>query len=124
MAAWRRRPSSPGKAVADTCGSNVEQFRLYKPIRDFVERHLDELQQHPEQDFYNRKPGNVYDEERDRWSVYMGIRFFDIMITQALYQGIEWHMWLYYFPPFVERMVRNYQSTGQRMVRPPMPSSH
>ena len=88
----------------------AQQFRLYKPVGDFVERHLDELQRHPEQDFYNRMPGQFDDEERNRWPVYAAVRFFDIMITQALYQGIEWHMWLYYFPPFVERMLRNYQS--------------
>ncbi len=40
---------------------------------------------------------------------FAGVRFFDIMIREALFKGVEWHMWLYYMPPVVERICRNYE---------------
>ncbi len=34
--------------------------------------------------------------------------FFDVMVTTAAHQGVRWHMWLYYFPYFVERLEEIY----------------
>lgn len=83
---------------------------VWKPLGDFVELHLDELGRHPEEDPYNRAmDGFERDEELWRSPEYAVTRFFDIMVTQALHQGVEYHMWLYYFPHIVERMVRNYR---------------
>jgi hypothetical protein len=31
------------------------------------------------------------------------------MVREALFQGMEWHMWLYYMPPIVKRIARNYR---------------
>jgi hypothetical protein len=31
------------------------------------------------------------------------------MVEEALHQNIEWHMWLYYMPPIVEKIARNYR---------------
>jgi hypothetical protein len=42
---------------------------------------------------------------------FVAIRFFDIMVAAAACQGIEWHMWLYYFPPILEELVKNYDAT-------------
>lgn len=39
------------------------------------------------------------------------------MITSALYQNVQWHMWLYYFPHFVERIVRNLDP-NEKLVDP------
>lgn len=39
----------------------------------------------------------------------LAISFFDIMVTRALLQGVEWHMDLYYFPQFVKSIIRNYK---------------
>jgi hypothetical protein len=38
------------------------------------------------------------------------------MVSAALWQGVEWHMWLYYYPAFAEAIVRNYQLNSDRLV--------
>jgi hypothetical protein len=87
----------------------ASEFRVYKPIGDFAESHLDALGRHPDDDPYNNPMGAVDQEEVWRWPLYAVMHFFDVMVTQALYQGLEWHMWLFYFPPIVQRIVRNYR---------------
>lgn len=34
------------------------------------------------------------------------------MILEALFQGLEWHMWLYYLRSMVDAMVKNYKPRG------------
>ena len=34
------------------------------------------------------------------------------MVAAAACQGIQWHMWLYYFPPIPEELVKDYDATG------------
>jgi hypothetical protein len=87
----------------------AHDYRVYKPLGDFAEWHLDRLARRPDEDPYNNAMGPFDQEEALRWPMYAVIRFFDIMVTQALYQGVQWHMWLYYFPPIVQRIVRNYR---------------
>ena len=86
----------------------AEELSAWRPVGEsFIER-LDELAFDPEVDPYNRPMGSF--DERDKWNdqLFASIRFFDIMVSKALLQDREWHMWLYYFPHFVERMVRNF----------------
>jgi len=85
-------------------------MNIYKPVGDYALRELDQLARNPEIDPYNQVPEDDFD-SRGRWQspVFATIRFFDIMVVEALFQGIEWHMWLYYIPHMVERMVRNYK---------------
>ena len=49
--------------------------------------------------------------DEGKWdsSLFVGIRFFDIMVRAALSQGVEWHMWLYYYSHITERIIRNYK---------------
>jgi hypothetical protein len=89
--------------------NTAKQFGVYKPIGDFVKAHLDALARDPSADPYLQSYEHFEEQGLWRLSVYVGIRFFDIMVNEALWQGIEWHMWLYYVPRFVERMARNYQ---------------
>lgn len=87
----------------------AEENGAYKPIGDYVLMFLDELRQDPTTDPYNRSVG--YFQETDQWRspLYAAIRFFDIMVEEALHQNIEWHMWLYYMPSVVNKMARNYR---------------
>ncbi|MEI9977677.1 MAG: hypothetical protein WDN23_01525 [Edaphobacter sp.] len=87
----------------------AKENSAYKPVGDYVLMLLDELGQSPDSDPYNRDLG--YFREHDEWKspIYAAIRFFDIMVEEALHQNIEWHMWLYYMPPIVEKMARNYR---------------
>ena len=87
----------------------AEDNRVYKPVGDFILSHLNELARDPESDPYNQACGDF--ETIGAWHspIFVGVRFFDIMVNEALFQGIFWHMWLYYMPPIVERIVRNYR---------------
>ena len=49
--------------------------------------------------------------------MFAGLCFFDIMVTSALLQGIQWHMWLYYLPSIIERVIKNY-SPNDPLVDP------
>ena len=82
---------------------------IYKPIGDFAVAYLDELARDHGADPYNRAMGDF--EKVGAWQspIFTSIRFFDIMVKEALFQGIEWHMWLYYMPLLVEGMARNYR---------------
>lgn len=85
----------------------AEKYGVYKPTGEFVVAHLDHLYSRSLPDPYNEPMGDFHEEGRWDSELLVGIRFFDIMITSALYQNIQWHMWLYYFPHFVERIIRN-----------------
>ena len=43
-----------------------------------------------------------FDKECWKNPIWAGIFFFDLMVTAAAYQGVRWHMWLYYFPLIVQ----------------------
>ena len=82
---------------------------VYKPIGDYCMAHLDELGRDSADDPYNRAMGDF--EEVGAWHspVFATIRWFDIMVREALFQGMPWHMWLYYMPLIVKRIERNYR---------------
>ena len=90
----------------------AQDLEIWRPVGEFALRELDRLAEDPAADRYNQAAREF--EEREAWRspICATIRFFDIMVRAALLQGIEWHMWLYYFPPIVERMVRNYAPSG------------
>ena len=52
--------------------------------------------------------------ERGQWHdpVYIGLSYFDIMVSSAACQGIRWHMWLYYFPIVLERLLAICDESG------------
>ncbi len=87
----------------------AENNRVYKPIGDFILSDLDELARDHANDPYNRAFGDFQEVGSWHSSVFVGIQIFDIMVKEALFQGIEWHMWLYYMPLIVERISRNYR---------------
>jgi len=95
----------------------AEQYGVYKPIGEFVISELDNLHMQDKPDPYNEPMGDFYEDGQWESKLLVGIRFFDIMVTSALYQNIKWHMWLYYYPHFVERIIRNL-SPNEKLVDP------
>jgi len=90
----------------------AETLGAWKPIGEALISMLDDLAANPEGDPYNRAMGEFH--ERNKWGdpLFVGIFFFDVMVSSALHQGVKWHMWLYYFPHFVKGIVRNYRIAG------------
>jgi hypothetical protein len=89
----------------------AEKMSVWKPIGDEVLHFLEERSVFPEEDSYNYSINDFggTDPEIEQSPVHLGIQFFDIMVTRALDQGVEWHMWLYYFPHFVKKIIQNYK---------------
>ena len=87
--------------------SVAEKLAPYRPVGEIVIGELDQLYANGNTDPYNGP--RTDDFEYSKWEsvLFVGIRFFDIMVTSALLQNINWHMWLYYFPVFAKRIVRN-----------------
>jgi len=87
----------------------AEELGAWRPIGEAMLAELDTLFRDPKTDPYNLPVGADF-RERGRWQLPLcvGLHYFDVMVTAALYQGVTWHMWLYYFPYFVEYIARNY----------------
>jgi hypothetical protein len=43
--------------------------------------------------------------QRFKCPIDSSIHFFEIMIIESMHQGVHWHMWLYYFPTFVRKIL-------------------
>jgi hypothetical protein len=95
----------------------AKEYGIYKAIGDFGVDHLRALARDHNSDPYNRAMESSFEQE-GAWKtpLFPIIRFFDIMVKEALYQGIEWHMWLYYLPLMVEMMVKNYVVTADPLI--------
>lgn len=88
----------------------AEDIRVWRPIGEGVIEILDE-QYEKESDEYNRCQRKFSDyKERCADPIFAGIAFFDLMVTEALYQKASWHMWLYYYSHFVAKICRNYRN--------------
>jgi hypothetical protein len=88
----------------------AKELGIYKPIGDYVITYLENLTRHREDDPYNEPYDNDF-EQAGAWRspLFVCVRFFDIMVREALFQKMFWHMWLYYFPLICERIERNYR---------------
>lgn len=94
--------------------SRAEELAVYSPIGDSVIRELDKHRSDPESDPGNsRVPHKFQELERKTSPLFIGLKFFDVMITRSLEQGIQWHMWLYYLPIFLEKALRQYRPLPQ-----------
>ena len=89
----------------------AEKLAVWKPIGETVLRLL-----RPDEstDLVIRLNGSAEGFEEECWKspIYAGIFFFDLMVTAAAYQGVQWHMWLYYFPYIIERLEEIYDTSN------------
>lgn len=85
----------------------AEKLWAWKPIGETVISRLLFLHRNPCEDDYNLS----YDDltyVKSECIIYNAIHYFRVMVTQALYQGVKWHMWLYYLEHFTRYICRNY----------------
>ncbi len=85
----------------------AKRVTVWKPFGDFALEYLDEQFRRKDADPYNVALGTSYEDGRWECPLRATIWFFETMVQEALYQGITWHMWLYYFPLIVKRILRN-----------------
>ena len=94
----------------------AKETSVYAPFGEFALKTLNEYQTGPDASRYNGPLEDFYEEGRWVCPIFVVIRLFDIMVLEALHQGVEWHMWLYYFTYITERIIRNIDMSDQRVV--------
>lgn len=98
------------RIIFNTAGRPMEAKRtqIWRPIGEKMISVLSDLAKHPETDEYNRSLEDYMDVGRWESPLSMGLFFFDLMVSEAIYQGIEWHMWLYYLSHVTDRICENF----------------
>ncbi len=89
----------------------AEKFGVWRPVGEYVIEKLEYLERHPELDIYNTNVQNFHDSTRWKSDIFIAIHFFDVMVSQALYKNVQWHMWLYYYRYFIEGIIKNHSNT-------------
>lgn len=89
---------------------NAEQLAVYRPIGEAVLRKL-RPDDNKEYIIYLNQNSNDFDNEQWVDPTYVGILFFDLMVSAAAFQGIAWHMWLHYLTYITEHLAENYSTT-------------
>ncbi|MBK7227368.1 MAG: hypothetical protein IPH97_00495 [Ignavibacteriales bacterium] len=89
----------------------AEKLAVWRPVGEYVIEKLEYLERHPEFDTYNTNVQNFYESPKWKSDIFIAIHFFDVMIGQALYKNVEWHMWLYYYRYFIEGIIKNHRNT-------------
>jgi hypothetical protein len=85
----------------------AQELAVYRPIGEYALQWLSK-QQRLDVDPCNLAWTDRFREfEAWRSPIHAAIRFFDIMVLEALHHRVSWHMWLYYFPSFVESILAN-----------------
>lgn len=80
-----------------------QDLAIYKPVGDKVCEVIDYDVKIAAR--YNEPLGTYYESQRFRCPIDSSVHFFEIMIIESMHQGIRWHMWLYYFPTFVRKIL-------------------
>jgi len=89
----------------------AERLSVWKPLGEYL---ISTLKLGSDRDYVRFLNGPADGFEEEEWAdrTFVTIRFFDLMVTAAEYQGIQWHMWLYYFPLFLKGLLKIYDETG------------
>ena len=92
----------------------ANNLEVWRPIGDHI---LKLLKRDKSPEFVAHINGRAEYFDKECWDngVYVGVVFFDLMVTSAAYQGVRWHMWLYYSMYAVEHLVEVY-STSDPLV--------
>ena len=89
----------------------AERLGIWKPIGEWLIVNLSSSR-NPEYVKSLNLSSDSFEDEKWQDPCYTILRFFDLMVSAAEYQGIEWHMWLYYYPHFLDRLIKFYDDTG------------
>jgi hypothetical protein len=90
----------------------AEHMAVYRSFGNYAQQDLDRRWAEST-DRYNQPFGGFAEEEASKSALYASLRLFDIMVSESFYQGIRWHMWLYYLPGLADRILRNMDPVPQ-----------
>lgn len=87
----------------------AQSLEIYRPVGEKVCELLEYNQTLIQR--YNEPLGRFDEVERQKCPIDNSIKFFHLMIVESLFQGIEWHMWLYYFDSFSKSIIGSMKPT-------------
>lgn len=89
----------------------AERLSVWKPVGDYVNRLL-QGEERTNYSVWLNEAGSDFDEEKMRDPTWMGLFFFDLMVTSAARQDVGYHMWLPYLSLFARRLEAGYDSAA------------
>jgi hypothetical protein len=90
------------------------KLEVYRPVGESVIKNLRSMS--PQYAIYlNDRPDHFHDSDKWRDPTFIGLRFFDIMVTNAAHQNVGWHMWLYYLDSFLEAILEVHDAASPRV---------
>lgn len=94
----------------------AEHLGVWQPVGEHA---IASLRRDMRPDYVAFLNGSAEGFEEERWldPVFVSIRFFDIMVQAALFQGINWHMWLFYMSNINDSLVANYDDSDPNVDR-------
>lgn len=93
-----------------------ERLSAWKGVGDYMKRLLDGDERPEYWTWLNGRP-DWFERDQMRDPIYVGMFYFDIMISSAAKQGVGYHMWLYYIPTIAELLEQRYDSSGDEIDR-------
>ncbi|EPJ7087001.1 hypothetical protein NK529_001360, partial [Citrobacter amalonaticus] len=83
---------------------------IWKPVGDYVVSYI--KKQKGNSNFYNQ-PDNYFSSSDERWEcpIFVGLVFFDVMISTAIFKRSKDHMWLMYYRYFLEGIIESHETS-------------
>lgn len=91
--------------------TQARDLGAWQPVMEAVIDRLREARTSGYADFLNGPTGRFSDVGRWKDQAFVGIRFLDLMVSAALVQGLEDHMWLFYTPHVLAPLIDLYDET-------------
>lgn len=92
----------------------AHKLGAWKPVGDAVINTIRAGANNGYAAYLNDRADN-FDDEQWRDITFVGIRYFDIMVNEAMRQGVPYHMWLFYLPLFVTELEEIYDTSRQNI---------
>ncbi|WP_413724837.1 hypothetical protein [Sodalis sp. RH16] len=84
---------------------------IWKPVGDYIVSYI--KKQKGSSSFYNQ-PDNYFSSSNERWDcpIFVGLVFFDVMISTAIFKRSKHHMWLMYYRNFLKEIIESHEMSG------------
>lgn len=84
---------------------------IWKPVGEYVVSYI--KKQKGNSSFYNQ-PDNYFSSSDERWEcpIFVGLIFFDVMVSTAIFKRSKDHMWLSYYRHFLKEILESHDISG------------
>lgn len=86
-------------------------LEIWKPVGNYVISYI--KKQKGSSCFYNH-PDNYYSSSDERWEcpIFVGLTFFDVMVSTAIFKRSKNNMWLMYYRCFLKEILESYEKSS------------